>query len=69
MKPINSLPKDFDYEIAVRNAAYGAAIGFVFGPKVGLDPNSPVGTLAGAVIASAIDRGIFWIKRQLKIRK
>lgn len=69
MKPNIVLPSDFDYEVAIRNSAYGAAIGYVFGPKVGLDPNSPAAPLVGGLIAAAIDRGIFWLKRQLKIRK
>jgi hypothetical protein len=60
-------PDKYDLEVASRNLIYGAVMGYLLGPKVGVP--SGLSEPLGAIIAGAIDRGIFWLKGRLKIKR
>lgn len=60
-------PAKYDPEIAIRDLTYGAIMGYLFGPKVGI-PNE-LAIPVGALLAGAIDRGMFWLKGRFKIRR
>jgi hypothetical protein len=60
-------PAKYDPEVAIRNLAYGAVMGYLLGPKIGIP--SGFAEPVGALVAGAIDRGIFWLKGRLKIRR
>jgi hypothetical protein len=58
----------FDIEIQIRNWVYGAAIGFLASRWL-KDSPPEVLTLAGTVVAAAIDYSLFSVKKLLRIKK
>lgn len=60
-------PAKYDLEVASRNLVYGAIMGYLLGPKIGIP--SGFAEPVGAIVAGAIDRGIFWLKGRLKIKR